>query len=376
MIEAAGLAEPHVESGERTNGPEGHPAIALRGEARLDGRPVRFSYLEWRCLQRARTYGALVVSEPPAADAGVANGWTGHDDALLAVRCHGPPAGFQQSPQAARARRSLLGAHALERFAVRFAAAFHRQPVLFFARLWHTLFVETILIPFFIRRLTTSGLERLRDVSPDTPTLVVANHRTYFDLFAIFWVLRRQETAPPDLLPGPLRLLLREPARPLDLRPLLRLRDVPAIFRKGRARAFNAHAIDLLTEELRTPRRMVGFHPEGTRSKSESPYDMLPAKRGAGELVLSARPVVIPVFISGLKNSLSAELADSLRWRPRRPIRLAFGAPIDPRAFAATSGSAPSPAEAQACSDALMAAIAALAEEQRRAIASGARPVD
>ena len=88
-IEAAGLSEPHVETGERTNGPEGHPAIALRGEARLDGRPVRFSYLEWRCLQRARTYGALVVSEPPAADAGAANGWTGHDDALLAVRCHG-----------------------------------------------------------------------------------------------------------------------------------------------------------------------------------------------------------------------------------------------------------------------------------------------
>ena len=96
-IEAAGLREPHVETGEHTNGPEGHPAISLRGDARLDGRPVRWSYLEWRCVERARTYSALVVGDAvpmdlssdagtPAAQAG---GWTGHDPALLAVRCHG-----------------------------------------------------------------------------------------------------------------------------------------------------------------------------------------------------------------------------------------------------------------------------------------------
>lgn len=264
-----------------------------------------------------------------------------------------------------------------QRFAVRFAAAFHRQPILSFARLWHTLFVETILIPFFIRRLGTSGLERLREVSPDAPILVVANHRTYFDLFAIFWVLRRQKKLRhPICFPVRSDFFYENPLGLFTCALFSGCAMYPPIFRKGRARAFNAHAIELLTEELRTPRRMVGFHPEGTRSRSESPYEMLPAKRGAGELVLSARPVVIPVFISGMKNSLSAELADSLRWRPRRPIRLTFGAPIDPRAFPATSGEAPSPAEAQACSDALMAAIAALAEEQRQAIAAGARPVD
>jgi len=106
-IEAAGLREPHVETGERANGPQGHPAIALRGEATLDGRPVRWSLLEWRCLQHARTYTALVVSEAPperanspapsaaAPDAGspapaaAPRSWTGYDAALLAIRCHG-----------------------------------------------------------------------------------------------------------------------------------------------------------------------------------------------------------------------------------------------------------------------------------------------
>ncbi len=88
-IEAAGLTEVHVETGERANGPSGHPAVALRGEAKLDGRPVRWEYLEWRCIERARTYGAVVVSQAPNAIAPPQAGWTGHDAALLAVRCHG-----------------------------------------------------------------------------------------------------------------------------------------------------------------------------------------------------------------------------------------------------------------------------------------------
>ncbi len=88
-IEAAGLHEVHVAVGEHSNGPQGHPAIVLRGEAVLDGRLVRWSMLSWRCLQHARTYQALVVGEPPAQGAADAANWTGHDGALLAVRCHG-----------------------------------------------------------------------------------------------------------------------------------------------------------------------------------------------------------------------------------------------------------------------------------------------
>jgi hypothetical protein len=88
-IEAAGLREVHVALGEHANGPQGHPAIVLRGEAVLDGRPVRWSLLTWRCLQRARTFEALVIGEPPAAGAPASASWTGHDAALLAVRCHG-----------------------------------------------------------------------------------------------------------------------------------------------------------------------------------------------------------------------------------------------------------------------------------------------
>lgn len=97
-VEAGGLRGVKVVTGEHVNGPQGHPAVSLRGEATLDGRAVRWSLLEWRCLERARTYGALVVSQEVSkdtnADAGTpqapaSGGWTGHDNALLAVRCHG-----------------------------------------------------------------------------------------------------------------------------------------------------------------------------------------------------------------------------------------------------------------------------------------------
>jgi len=254
-----------------------------------------------------------------------------------------------------------------ERFAVRFAAAFHRAPLVWFARVWHVAFVETLLIPFLVRRLRVGGLERLEGVSRDAPILVVANHRTYFDLFAVFYVLRRRKKwRHPICFPVRSDFFYENPFGLLVGAISSACAMYPPIFRKGRARAFNAHSLELLAQELRTQGRMVGFHPEGTRNRSEDRYALLPAKRGAGELALGARPVVIPAFISGLRNSPGAEILDSARWRPRSPIRITFGAPIDLSQWPKSEpGAAPSHADAQSCADAIMAAIARLAGEQR-----------
>ena len=98
---AAGLQAAEVRAGVRATGPQGHPALRFDGEARLDGRPVLFRFLWWRCLARGRTYGALVVTQARSAGAGAAKAaspggdatelkeWTGRDAALLAPRCHG-----------------------------------------------------------------------------------------------------------------------------------------------------------------------------------------------------------------------------------------------------------------------------------------------
>ena len=84
---AAGLRDAVVKSGGGARGPEQHPASRVIGTASLDGRPVRFTLLFWSCLQRARSYVALVIAQPPALT-GDAD-WTGHDEVLLAARCHG-----------------------------------------------------------------------------------------------------------------------------------------------------------------------------------------------------------------------------------------------------------------------------------------------
>ena len=192
---------------------------------------------------------------------------------------------------------------------VRVAASFHRPPLVWFARLWHTLFVETILIPFFARRLRVGRPRAPRQTSPrPLPCSSSADHRTYFDHFAVFYVLRRRlKLRHPICFPVRSNFFYENPLGLLTGAVFSACAMYPPIFRKGRARVQPRMRSSCSIRMSRAPRtkRMNGFHPEGTRSKSDNPYDMLPAKRGAGELALGARPVVIPVFVSGLKNSLT-----------------------------------------------------------------------
>jgi hypothetical protein len=77
-IAAAGLADPAIHDVESATGPQSHPGIELHGTARLDGRPVSFTMLFWRCLQRQRSYAAIVFSQDRP-----------DDSTLLSARCHG-----------------------------------------------------------------------------------------------------------------------------------------------------------------------------------------------------------------------------------------------------------------------------------------------
>lgn len=74
---AAGLSGATVADSVPSAGPLGHPAVLVHGAATLDGKPVRWSLLFWRCLRRQRSFAAVVFSQS-AAD----------DPALLSARCH------------------------------------------------------------------------------------------------------------------------------------------------------------------------------------------------------------------------------------------------------------------------------------------------
>jgi len=101
----------------------------------------------------------------------------------------------------------------------------------------------------------------------------------------------------------------------------------PPIFRPGEKKAFNKVSLGILIEKLRTPGHLIGFHPEGTRNKTDDPYTLLPAQPGAGELALKARPYVVPAFITGISNSVWGELFADLRGKGK--VVAVFGDPVE-----------------------------------------------
>jgi hypothetical protein len=79
-VAAAGLSGVRVGAAEPAQGPQGHPGLAVHGAANLDGRAVRWTLLFWRCLQRQKTFAAVIFGAgAQAPDSGP----------LLAARCHG-----------------------------------------------------------------------------------------------------------------------------------------------------------------------------------------------------------------------------------------------------------------------------------------------
>ena len=197
------------------------------------------------------------------------------------------------------------------------------------ARFWQ-IFGHFPFVSLFIgRRVVVSGAERLQQLPPGASFLLVSNHRTFFDLFTLAWVLIGKRG---------LRHHVNFPVRanffyenPLGLLFCLFFSGgsmFPPIFRQPKKRAFNAYGVQLLVEQLKEPRSMIGFHPEGTRGKGPDPYQLLPAQPGAGKLVLEARPWVVPAFVTGLTNGMASELFANLRGK--RPIHAVFGEPIDP----------------------------------------------
>ncbi|MFN2530540.1 MAG: 1-acyl-sn-glycerol-3-phosphate acyltransferase [Pyrinomonadaceae bacterium] len=93
-------------------------------------------------------------------------------------------------------------------------------------------------------------------------------------------------------------------------------------------RSFDRYSFRVLAALCRSGAgNVIGFHPEGTRNKSDDPYSFLPAQPGVGKLIRDARPQVIPVFIAGLGNSLSKQVARN--WNREELIRIHFGEQLD-----------------------------------------------
>lgn len=178
------------------------------------------------------------------------------------------------------------------------------------------------------------GLENIENASREKPILLVANHRSFFDMYAVSTVLFYRT---------PWRKQLFFPVRgrffyqsPLGLFVNLIMgwwSMYPPFFATGdhpipEKRPFDKFSFRVLSDLARVgPGNIIGFHPEGTRNKSGDPYSFLPAQPGVGKLIMDARPQVIPVFIAGLCNSLPQQVARN--WNREEEIRIYFGEQMD-----------------------------------------------
>jgi 1-acyl-sn-glycerol-3-phosphate acyltransferase len=178
------------------------------------------------------------------------------------------------------------------------------------------------------------GLENVEAASRERPLLLVANHRSFFDMYTVSTVLFRNTRWRKQLFfPVRGRLFYQSPIGLFVNLVMGWWSMYPPFFATGdrpipEKRNFDKYSFRVLTELARVgPGNVIGFHPEGTRNKSDDPYSFLPAQPGVGKLIRDANPQVIPVFVAGLCNDLPRQIARN--WNREDVIRIHFGEVLD-----------------------------------------------
>jgi 1-acyl-sn-glycerol-3-phosphate acyltransferase len=178
------------------------------------------------------------------------------------------------------------------------------------------------------------GLEYVHAASRDRPILLVANHRSFFDMYTVSTVLFRNTTWRKQLFFPVRGRFFYDSTLGLFVNLVMGWWSMyPPFFASGEnplleKRTFDKYSFRLLTELCRNGAgNVIGFHPEGTRNKSGDPYSYLRAQPGVGKLIKDAAPQVIPVFIAGLGNDLPKQVLGN--WTGGEKIRIHFGPQLD-----------------------------------------------
>jgi 1-acyl-sn-glycerol-3-phosphate acyltransferase len=206
------------------------------------------------------------------------------------------------------------------------------------------------------------GWENVDAISPQRPLLLVANHRSFFDMYVVSALMYRHTSWIRALyFPVRGRFFYESPLGWFVNLMMGWWSMYPPFFAEGAKREFDKYSLRILTELCRTgPGNVIGFHPEGTRNKSSDPYSFLRAQPGVGKLIKDARPQVIPVFIAGLGNNLPRQVLGN--WTGGERIRVHFGAQIDFEKFVSMRDSVRTYKE---ITDLVMSRIAELGDEDK-----------
>lgn len=209
------------------------------------------------------------------------------------------------------------------------------------------------------------GIENVEKSNSKRPLLLVANHRSFFDMYTVSSVMFRRTTRPVSLyFPVRAKFFYSNPVGWFVNLVMGWWSMYPPFFREdGEAekRKFDKFSVrELIRLASEGESHIIGFHPEGKRNFSEDPYSLLPAQPGIGKIVLNADPQVIPVFIAGLGNDLPKQILGN--WTGGEKVRIWFGESLDLSEF---QGKRDALRTHKEIADRLMVEIAKLGEKDR-----------
>jgi 1-acyl-sn-glycerol-3-phosphate acyltransferase len=215
-------------------------------------------------------------------------------------------------------------------------------------------------------RMLVEGIDDLMALRPESGVMLVSNHRSFFDQYAMLLACYMGPVAWAKRLYFPVRsnFFYDQPLGIAVNAAVAGGAMYPPIYRQTERRALNDDALDRMVELVRQRGNVLGMHPEGTRGKGDDPYKFLPAQPGVGKLALLAQPMVIPAFILGLGNNVLDDIRANYTRQARREraIVTVFGPPIDYRDLCAEK---PRPTLYKKCADRLMIEVGKLAAREQ-----------
>lgn len=175
------------------------------------------------------------------------------------------------------------------------------------------------------------GIENVENSDSSRPLLLVANHRSFFDMYVVSSVIFRQTKRPVKLFfPVRGKFFYNNPLGWFVNLMMGWWSMYPPFFRESKEaqkREFDKYSMRRLIQICSEGKaNMIGFHPEGKRNFSD-PYEFVPAQPGVGKVIMEAKPQVIPIFITGLGNDLLKQIMGN--WTGGEKIRVWFGEEID-----------------------------------------------
>jgi len=213
------------------------------------------------------------------------------------------------------------------------------------------------------------GIENFERTDIKRPVLLVANHRSFFDMYTVSSVLFRRTRRPMTLyFPVRAKFFYDSPIGWFVNLVMGWWAMYPPFFRErgdSRKREFDKFSVGELVRLCSEPKpNVIGFHPEGGRNLDPDPYSFMPAQPGIGKVIYDAHPQVLPVFIAGLGNDLPKQILGN--WTGGEKVRIWFGEPIDLSSFYERRDSIRTHKE---MGDMLMQKISDLGEMDRRQFA-------